>query len=113
MIQLLGMQISLACINYYISNLYILSIAVCVRRNDTLAFADVRPEAATKVNRLLINYVQNTNNKICNPYLQDRIKGWGTNEQRANQLKFAITSHPGAKAAPDRMAVCTQPRETN
>jgi hypothetical protein len=39
MIQLLGMQISLACINYYISNLYILPIAVCVRRNDTLAFA--------------------------------------------------------------------------
>jgi hypothetical protein len=55
MIQLLGMQISLACINYYISNLYILLIAVCVcrilqfvfvefavcvRRHDTLAFAD-------------------------------------------------------------------------
>jgi len=47
MIQLLGMQISLAYINYYIFNLYILSIAVCVRRrNNTLAFADVRPEAA-------------------------------------------------------------------
>jgi hypothetical protein len=35
--------------------LYIVPIAVCtVRyRNDTLAFADVRPETATKVNRLL------------------------------------------------------------
>ena len=31
------------------------SVAVCVVhcRNDTLAFADVRPEAATKVNRTI------------------------------------------------------------
>jgi hypothetical protein len=40
MIQLLGMQISLAYINYYISNLYILPIAVCVCRILQFVFVE-------------------------------------------------------------------------